>query len=164
MATGRSLRTTLRTSLVTKYRKTDTDVNPQDVKDDLRYSDINYVFTNGAGGANKNDIQFHDRDQVISTTKIYNFDGTDVPNQVVNQWGDVLIFQAVKLIFLRNRETDITRFMLVTYKSEQFWIGAQGARQLEEPINVFIIASLSNNDALKNSHSFFNIVTRPVPV
>lgn len=145
MAVGRTLRTTLRLGLVTKYRITDVITNPQGINDDLRYSDINHIFTDGVGGPNLNDLQYHKRIQQISSTVDYNLDdGT-----LKNQWGDALNFDAVKLLVLRNRETDITRFMDVTFKDEKYNIGALGSRILVEPSGPGTVANISTTPGLE---------------
>lgn len=130
-----NLRSFLTVVLATQYKRTDINTSPEGVRDNIDFNDIQHVFENGNGDDRAN-LQFHSRRNLIDTTELLDLDGI-----LTNKWGQTLDYDAVKIIVIRNRETEDGREIKVNFKDEQYNIGPGGSRTIVEP-NSNGIASL----------------------
>jgi len=125
-------------NLGTTYRRVETIPGRGNPSDDLDYTDCSFNWTNGSG-INRADIQHHSRRQLINSTELIDLDGG-----LTNEFGDTLDFDAVKLLIIRNRQTEQNRWLEVRFKDERYYIGAQGFRVVVEPGSVGLAAIVSS--------------------
>ncbi len=125
MVDGRQLTTDIKIALKTTYKRTDEPQNTDGLFDNLNYDQIVRHFDNGSG-VNRAELQYHERKTLDSSTEVI-----DVNGDLTNKWGDVLAFQAVKLVAINNRATSGT--LQVAFKNELYNIGPGGARIIGEP-------------------------------
>lgn len=112
----------------TQYKRTDLELNENNALDNLRYSQLQYEFTNG-NGLNKANLQHHSQRTLLDTATLnLNLDG-----DLTNIWGDTLYYEAVKVLIIRNTQTQDSRYLKVTYKDEVYYIGPEACRVLIEP-------------------------------
>ncbi len=143
MVDGRELTTDIKVALKTTYKRTDEPQNTDGLFDNLNYNDIVRHFDNGSG-VNRAELQYHERKILDTSTEII-----DINGGLENKWGDILAFQAVKLIVINNRSTSGT--LTVTFKNEIYVIGPGGARVVGEPttgIEAILSSTSSEEGAL----------------
>ncbi len=132
------LTTFLRTVLSTKYKRTDVGLNPETLKDDLTFSfDVNLVNGRGTDKAN---LQWYDRRTLVDDTELLDLDGV-----LTNKWNQILDFDAVKILLIKNRETDQQRYLDVTFKNDRYIIGAGGLALRIEPVSFGVQSTVSSS-------------------
>ncbi len=137
MAENRRFSAELIVALQTTYKNVEVLLNPTALLDNLNV-DFSQGLTNGSG-LEKADLQWYDRRQLINSSEVLNLD-----NILTNNWGDVLDFDAIKILIIHNRESDLIeppgpgyagndKNLLVLFKSERYNIGPGGVRTVIEP-------------------------------
>jgi len=140
MAVNRTLKAGFTGAISVNYRRTDQPISPNIVKGDIRYS-IKKLLTNGVG-AGKADLLYQERRIISNGIHIFNLDGG-----LVNVWGDVLNYDAIKLLCIVNRQSiEERKFLSVQFKNERYYIGPQGERIIVEPIGMGI-ASVQSSES-----------------
>lgn len=118
-------------TLACEYRRVDKDINPTGIRDTFRYTDLKDSLANG-WGTDRADLFFHSRRILNNSVEILDLDG----GSLQNIFGDMLNFDAVKCLIIRNRnELPLGGVLVVRFKSEQYVIGPQGYRIVWEPIS-----------------------------
>ena len=141
-----SLTTKFRATLATKYKRTDLPLNDTGITDDIKYL-FDLTLTNGRG-TNKANLQWSSRRQLVDSTELIDPDGV-----LTNNWGQTLDYDAVKIIIIKNRETDQERYIDVTFKNERYIIGANGARIIIEPVSFGVQSTVSSSSGEEGSLS-----------
>lgn len=131
------LTTFLRTIFTTKYLRTDLSAN-QEAKDDLQYV-FEANFTNGRG-TDKANLQWSSRRTLVDNTELLDPDGI-----LTNLWGHILDYDAVKILIIKNRETDPQRYLDITFKNDRYIIGAGGHLIKSEPISFGVQSTTSSS-------------------
>ena len=144
MPSGRSLETTFRVNVETQYVNTSDQLNPNNVRDNLKYIEIAKRLANGFG-INKANLQHYSRRRLINSTEIINLDG-----DLTNRWGDQLNFDEIKLGVIFNRQEEENRFLEVNIKDEKYYIGPEGYRIFWEPSDIGLVDASSSEPAVGN--------------
>lgn len=109
-----------------KYRRTDVDpITNDQPKDDFTLSRRN-VLTPGFNEY-EGELFYHDRRQINGRELI------DLNAMLVDAFGTLLNFGAVKVIWLHNLNTNATANLLFAFKYERGNIGPDGERYIYEP-------------------------------
>ncbi len=132
------LTTVFRANLSTQYINTDDGINIANVRDNLKYLDINQKLLNGVG-ANLANLQHYSRRRLINTTETI-----DLETGLTNRWDEVLDFSDVKIGVIVNRQEEENRFLQVSIKGEEYYIGPRGFRVFYEPIAVGLVDDSSS--------------------
>jgi hypothetical protein len=138
-----TLSTRLKISIITNYRRTDLELNPLNARDGLRISEAQ-SWQNGSGSL-RADLQWHDQRSLSGSENL------DLDGVLTNAWGMTLDYNTVKMIFIRNNETDESKYIDVTFKKERYIIGAGGSRMLIEP-NVVGARSISSSSSSEEGY------------
>lgn len=144
MPSGRNLTTVFRVNLETRYINTSDQLNPNNVRDNLRYFEIAKKLANGIG-LNKANLQHYSRRRLINSTEIINLD-----TSLTNRWGDALNFDEIKLGVIYNRQEEENRFLEVNIKDEKYYIGPEGYRIFWEPSDIGLVDASSSEKVVGN--------------
>jgi hypothetical protein len=126
-----------------KYSRTDIlDGNASGQRGDVLYSALRRTFSNGRGGRNYADLFFPKRYTLDNSVLSLDLDGV-----LTNVWGDVLNFDAVKLLVINNLETTVGRNLAVRFKDERYYIGPNGFREICEPFGTGIQSIVSSSSS-----------------
>lgn len=126
MAT-KTLETRIDVTLSADYRRTDNDLNPNNIRDNFRYIDLKDVLSSG-NGTDKANILFHTRSTLNNTTEFWDLDSI-----LEDVFGDILNYDAVKCIVIKHVTTTNDAYLQVTFKNEIWYIGPNGFRIAWEP-------------------------------
>ena len=139
MAENRRLSAQITATLTTQYRNLSVLLNPDNVLDNLNI-DLSQEFSDGSG-LERVDLQWYDRRQLINATEVLALDGA-----LTNKWGDVLDFDAVNILIIHNRETDVDplKILEVHFKDEVYYIGPNAKRIIIEPGPAGILSIVSS--------------------
>jgi len=154
MAENRRFSGTFSAILNTQYRNIESLTNPTGLVDNLNL-DFSRELADGSG-LDRADLQWHDQRQLINATEVLALDGA-----LTNKWGDSLDFDAIKGIFIQNREQgsepaggdDETsyRILEVHFKNESYYIGPNGIRWILEPGPGGILSIASSGSEIEGS-------------
>ncbi len=149
MAIDRRFSAELLVKLITQYKNISSLTNPKALIDNLDL-DFSQGLTDGSG-FERADLQFHDRRQLINATEVLALDGA-----LTNKWGDSLDFDAIKILIVHNRETEISPLKLleVHFKDERYYIGPNGTRIIIEPGPGGILPIVSSGSEIEGSITF----------
>lgn len=100
MAENRRFSAELIVALQTSYKNIEVLLNPTALLDNLNV-DFSQGLTDGSG-LGKADLQWYDRRQLINATDLLVIDGG-----LTNNWGDALDFDAIKILIIHNRESQL---------------------------------------------------------
>ena len=135
-----SLTTFLRLILSTNYKRVDLPLTPDQNKDNINYS-FDISLTNGRGN-DKANLQYNQRRTLKDASELLDLDGV-----LLNNWGQTLDYDAVKILIIKNRESDQQRYLDVTFKNDRYIIGAGGMRVLVEPISFGVQSTVSSSSS-----------------
>ena len=152
MVTGRTLKIAFSGAIDAQYRKTDKAINPDKIKGDIRYVDAKKLLTNGTGTGNVDLLHYSRRTLNNSVLTL------DLDTDLTNVWGDVLDFNAVKVLLIHNRETLLGRDLDVTFKDEAYSIGPDGTRILIEPQGAGVRAAEESSSSVDEGDLVFTTV------
>lgn len=131
MATGRNLQCGMTGNFYANYARTDQDLNPNDLKDLLKYTSLNFALDNGVEDSQCDLLYYSKRTYIPSSAENINLD-----TALQNKWGDTLNFYYVKIMIIKNLtavDTVIPNgFLSVSYLDERYNIGPRGRRFIME--------------------------------
>mgnify|MGYP001568344112 FL=1 len=123
------LTTAIDVTLACDYKRTDKTLNATGIKDTFRYTDLKDSLANG-WGTDRADLFWHSRRILNNSVEILDLDG----GSLVNVFGDLLNFDAIKCLVIRTRtELPLGAVLDVRFKTERYVIGPQGYRIVWEP-------------------------------
>jgi hypothetical protein len=143
--TNRNLRIGVTGGIDVEYYRTDIPITNKGVTNSFNYTDLKKIFNHGSGGSRCNLLHFSTR-QLVNQTEIIDLNGG-----LSNYWNDSLNFHAVKLILIRNKETQSGRFLQVRFKNEIYYIGPGGYRLIVEPQGQGVSAIVSSESSEEGS-------------
>lgn len=135
-----TLKTTVKVSVATQYKRTDVALNTQNLQDNLNVK-LGFLMNNGAG-KDKANLQWYSTRRLINTTEQLDLDGG-----ITDNFGFTINFDAVKYMLIRNLETAVNRYLEVAFKNERYYIGPSGLRAIYEPFHGGIEAINSSASA-----------------
>lgn len=127
-------------TLTASYRKTDDPINPSNIIDNLNYTGLKDSLTNG-DGIDKACLLAHFESTLNNATEYWDLDG----GNIYDAFGNLLNFDAVKCLIIKNTETDSDLLIEVHFKNEQYYIGPNGYRLIWEPSGPGISAIVSSH-------------------
>jgi len=125
--------------LTAQYKRSDDAVNLNNIIDNLSYTDLKDTLTNGHT-TDKANLLAHFRSTLINTTEFWDLDA----GNIYDAFGNLLNFDAVKCLIIKNRETTNNLFIEVAFKNERYYIGPNGSRAIWEPCGLGIAAIVSS--------------------
>lgn len=146
--TNRKLTVGISGGLTVRYHRTDIPITQQGAAENFNYNELKKIFTHGSGTNKVNLLHFSTRNLVNAAEVI------DLNGGLSNYWGDQLNFNAIKLLLIKNKETEYGRNLQVRFKNEIYYIGPGGSRQIIEPFGTGIVAILSSQSSEEGSLIF----------
>ena len=135
------LSTFMKVRFFSEYIRKDLPMNSGN-RDDLRFDPVNLRLENGRGNSKAN-LLYYDRRRLINTSETLDLDGV-----LLNKWGFLLNYDAVKQLIIKNTEAvGGTSILDVTFKNERYLIGANGTRIVNEPGNKGIQAAVMSGSS-----------------
>lgn len=122
------------------YYRTDDPTNSLNMTDSFDYNDLKDALTNGHT-TDKANLLAHTRSTLNNATEYWDLDGVNIYDAFQN----VLNFDSVKCLIIKNRETTPNLFLEVHFKNEQYYIGPNGYRFVWEPAGAGIESIVSSN-------------------
>jgi hypothetical protein len=138
----RTLKIGITGTLDCKYARTDVLGGSAGHRGDVLYTALRRNFANGRGGRLKVDLLYSKTYNLNNSVLSLNLDGG-----LTNVWGDVLNYDAVKVIMIQNLETSPGRYLSVRFKDERYYIGPEGYRLIIEPDGSGIDAIVSSSSS-----------------
>lgn len=134
------LKSNIKVALSTQYKRTDKTLNTTNLNDNLNIR-LGFILNNGAG-KDKANLQWYSTRRLISTSETI-----DVDNDLVDNFGNSLNFDAINYMLVRNLETVSGRYLQVNFKSEQYYIHSGSLRVIFEPFGAGITAISQSGSA-----------------
>lgn len=139
--TNTLLRVSITGGIQCSYTRKDIPMSAAGINQNVNYTRPNRILTHGSGSGKCNLLHF--------STRILN-NGIEVINLnggLSNIWGEQLNFNAIKLIEITNKQTEVGRFLQVRFKNEIYYIGPGGTRRIIEPQGMGIAAIVSSQSS-----------------
>lgn len=111
-----------------QYYRTDDPTNPTNIIDNFQYLDLKDSLLNGRT-LDKANILAHWQSTLNNDTEFWDLDS----GNIYDTFGNLLNFDAVKCLIIKNRNLDANYYLEVAFKNEQYYIGPNGYRILWEP-------------------------------
>jgi hypothetical protein len=125
--TNRNLRIGITGGLDITYYRTDLPITTKGATASFNYTELKKILTHGSGG-NKCDLLHFSTRNLNNEVEVIDLNGG-----LSNIWGDQLNYNSVKVIVIRNRETDLGKFLQARFKNDLYYIGPGGYRLIVEP-------------------------------
>ena len=120
------------------YRRIDNLLNPNLIRDRLDYIDLKDALSNG-NGTDRANILFHTRSTLDNDLEFWDLDG-----YLEDVFGDLINYDAVKCLIVKNRTLTNNAFLDVRFKNEVWYIGPNGYRIAWEPYGKGIMPLISS--------------------
>jgi len=140
MAT-KTLETRIDITLSADYRRTDNVLNPQDIRDNFRYIDLKDALNTG-NGTDRANLLFHTQSTLDNSIEFWDLDGV-----LEDVFGDLINYDAIKALIVKNKTTLSNAFLDVRFKNEVWYIGPDGFRIAWEPFGKGISPLISSASA-----------------
>lgn len=125
MPANRQLAASFLIRLGTRYKNTESSLNPNQVSDNLPFSKI-FSFVDG-NATDKLNLQYYENYSLNNEILSRNLDD----GSLKNKWNDALDFDSIKLLIVTNNSTG--NVLKVNFKNDQWIIGPGGYRIAIEP-------------------------------
>ncbi len=127
MATGRNLQMGMTGNVYFNYARTDQELNPNELKDIVKYTGLNFAFDNGVEDSQCDLFYYSRRTYTPGSPENINLD-----SDLQNKWGDTLNFYYVRFMLIKNL-TEVETvwpngYLSVSYLDERYFIGPRSRR------------------------------------
>lgn len=126
-------------TVTAQYRRTDDQVNPLSIVDNLQYVKLKDSLSNGHS-LNEANLLAHFQSTLNNNTEYWDLDSGNIYDAFQN----LLNFDAVKCLIIKNLSTDHDLYLEVHFKNERYYIGPNGYRLIWEPAGKGIAAIVSS--------------------